>query len=428
MAYYAYYTQLKNVTKDPKSDNLYTAFCMSEQVIVGADAYEGQEVLYLPADGQLDYDFAMAFNLLRKDKDGNPAGGYLDTNRHIRALKLRGLRSEGIAISIERVKAKYPEFNAVFGAEFNTIGDTVFCNKYIPKQRRGSAGGGSSYKGKKAEGVIYPEFSMHSDTAQLAYNEAAFHPGDRINISLKMHGTSQRSMSTYGEHPYTWWQRLLNKIGIKTAKKVKPAYVLGTRRVVVTNDEGGYYGNDEFRFKHHEALKPFITPGMEVFYEVVGYVNKDTTIMPTGDNKKLNDKAFVKKFGPQTVFSYGCEPGESKMFVYRIVDENTGNELGCRDYTPEQIIRWCEKAGANYVPQVCNFDFTTWEDLQNRINDYFTDLTDPVGKDHIKEGVVVRILNRRTFTAFKSKTYEFKVLEGIIKETATEADMEESQE
>lgn len=80
------------------------------------------------------------------------------------------------------------------------------------------------------------------------------------------------------------------------------------------------------------------------------------------------------------------------------------------------------------VPFVDQFEFTTQEDLLERINKYFEDLRDPVGKTHVKEGVVVRIENRRTFTAFKSKTYEFKVLEGIIKEDAGAPDMEEAQE
>ena len=80
------------------------------------------------------------------------------------------------------------------------------------------------------------------------------------------------------------------------------------------------------------------------------------------------------------------------------------------------------------VPFVDQFEFTTTDDLLNRINKYFEDLRDPVGKTHVKEGVVVRIENRRTFTAFKSKTYEFKVLEGIIKEDAGAPDMEEAQE
>jgi hypothetical protein len=53
---------------------------------------------------------------------------------------------------------------------------------------------------------------------------------------------------------------------------------------------------------------------------------------------------------------------------------------------------------------------------------------DPIGKTHTREGVVVRIVNRPKFTAYKHKYFEFKVLEGIIKDTATAPDMEEAQE
>jgi hypothetical protein len=53
---------------------------------------------------------------------------------------------------------------------------------------------------------------------------------------------------------------------------------------------------------------------------------------------------------------------------------------------------------------------------------------DPIGKTHTREGVVVRIVNRPKFTAYKHKNFEFKVLEGIIKETADAPDMEEAQE
>ena len=53
---------------------------------------------------------------------------------------------------------------------------------------------------------------------------------------------------------------------------------------------------------------------------------------------------------------------------------------------------------------------------------------DPIGKTHTREGVVVRIVNRPKFTAYKHKNFEFKVLEGIIKECAEAPDMEEAQE
>jgi hypothetical protein len=56
----------------------------------------------------------------------------------------------------------------------------------------------------------------------------------------------------------------------------------------------------------------------------------------------------------------------------------------------------------------------------------FYDGPDPIGKTHVREGVVVRILNRPKFAAYKHKNFSFKVLEGIIKETAEAPDMEEA--
>ncbi|HZH58164.1 MAG TPA: hypothetical protein VEY70_01000, partial [Metabacillus sp.] len=63
------------------------------------------------------------------------------------------------------------------------------------------------------------------------------------------------------------------------------------------------------------------------------------------------------------------------------------------------------------------------EDLLDRV-DKFVDGTDPIGKTHIREGVIVRIENRNQFTAFKQKSFNFKVLEGIIKSQEI-LDMEE---
>ena len=58
----------------------------------------------------------------------------------------------------------------------------------------------------------------------------------------------------------------------------------------------------------------------------------------------------------------------------------------------------------------------------------YYDGADPIGKSHVREGVVCRIVNRPKFTAYKHKNFAFKVLEGIIKDTAAAPDMEEQQE
>ena len=70
----------------------------------------------------------------------------------------------------------------------------------------------------------------------------------------------------------------------------------------------------------------------------------------------------------------------------------------------------------------------TKEEIVKDVAERYCEGPDPIGKTHIREGVVARIINRPKFTAYKHKNHDFKVLEGIIKETAEAPDMEEAQE
>lgn len=65
--------------------------------------------------------------------------------------------------------------------------------------------------------------------------------------------------------------------------------------------------------------------------------------------------------------------------------------------------------------------------ILRKAEEYYDGL-DPIGKTHVREGVVVRILNRPKFSAYKHKNFSFKVLEGIAKVEADAPDMEEAQE
>lgn len=417
MAYKAYVTHLQDVFKAPNSDKLYIGqVFLHEQVVIG-DIPVGTQVLYLPADGQIFRWFGNELKLFRKNEDGTPQGGYVEDNGHIRAIRLRGNCSDGIIITLSRIYEVFGDQHWALGGEVDTINGKKFCTKYIPPTKTARETPKTSVKGKKRAGIVYPEFDMHVDTEQLNYHLDEFHPGDTISLSLKMHGTSQRTMNTYAQYPKSWFRRFFH-----LPAKQKPALVCGTRRCVT--GDGGYYGTDEFREEHHNRIGAVCEPGMEIFYEVVGYYGPGVadTIMPIGQNSKLRNEMVEEKFGPYTVFSYGCLPGESKAYIYRIT---TGN--GAYEYTPSEIEMFCKKHGLLCVPFFDEFTFTTQEDLLSRVDDYLADLVDPIG-GHIKEGVVVRIVNRRKFTAFKSKTFEFKVLEGIIKDSGQGPDMEEAQE
>jgi hypothetical protein len=105
----------------------------------------------------------------------------------------------------------------------------------------------------------------------------------------------------------------------------------------------------------------------------------------------------------------------------------------------------CEQMGVECVPVFTKFivpDPVFLEDLEaidgtravsageyvKDVAEKFYDGPDPIGKTHVREGVVARIVNRPKFAAYKHKNFAFKVLEGICKAEAEAPDMEEVQE
>ena len=480
MAYKAYVTTLKNVRSHPNADRMKLADCFGNTVCVGIDAAEGEIVIYFPTDGQLSAEYAEQNNLIRKlDENGNNIGGYLESDkRNIKAIKLRGEKSDGLTMPLSSLA-----YTGVNLDEIN-VGDTIdivngheICKKYIPRgNRRGGHGGGNKTRKHKVD--IAPLFAEHADTEQLAYNLDAFKPNDEIEITLKMHGTSQRTgylpiLKGYDDSWYCqvrnwlwyWFNRITKKNDLYTTlDKMKHDgkpyyeydYISGTRRVVLENYEGGYYGDNKFRQQHHDTFVGKLWKGETVYYEVVGFTDNGTPIMSSASNSKVNDKEFVKKYGDTTVFSYGCSPDggaeadyhtencgapylvkgpQSDVYVYRMTMTNEDGEVV--EYTPDFMRYRCEQMGVKTVPVFAKFilhdydleiDTRTPGEVVRDVAEKYYDGPDPVGETHIREGVVVRVINRPKFCAYKHKNWYFKALEGLVKDTADAPDMEEAQE
>lgn len=424
--YNAYITKITNVRKHTNADRLQCGECFGNTVVVDMSIQDNQVGLYFPVDGQLSEEFALANDLVRrKDENGNYVGGYLDpVKRNIKAIRLRGEKSDGLFLPLQTLAPFVDITTLQVGDVINTVNGHHICQKYIPRTSSPKERS-TTKKGSRKPKEYYPWFAEHADTAQLAYNLGAFTPGDICYITLKMHGTSQRTAYTVKtSHKSNWVRRFL-----RLPAKVNSTweYITGTRRVVLTDfdKETGFYGSDAFRKPYHDYFKGKLQKGEEVFYEVLGYVNESTLIMPAADNKKTNDKAFIRQYGPTTEFTYGCKPGESIIRVYRMT---LTNEDGYTvEYPTELVKQRCAEMGVNFVPIFDKFIYTTEEDLLTRV-DAFVDGVDPVGLTHVREGVVVRIDNKPTFKAYKAKNFSFKVLEGICKAEATEADIEEAQE
>ena len=428
--YCAYVTTLKGLRKHSNADRLQCVEVFGQNVIVDLSYKDGQKVVFFPSDGQLSEEYAKDNNLVRmKDENGNNIGGYMDAEkRNVTAIRLRGEKSEGLVLPIESL-SKYVDVTKLKdGDQITVIGGHEICRKYIPKSsRRSNNSRKSSDKKKKDNSISYPFFEEHKDTAQLAYNMSVFKPGDTVYITRKLHGTSARTMKTIKvTKKNNVFRRFLH---MKPKYEKEVSVVTGNRRVVLKNmnSTDGYYSDNTFRKKYHDLLKDKLPEGFEIFYEIVGYVNETTLIMGTVSNSKVKDKEFKKKFGDTTVFSYGCKPGENEMYVYRMTATTADGTVV--EIPWENIKVWCDKLGVKHVPELEKFIYTTPEDLKERVNKYLDGMpVDEIGKTHIAEGVVVRIDNRDSFTAYKDKVFEFKVCEGIIKDNSDAPDMEEAEE
>lgn len=428
--YCAYVTTLKGLRKHSNADRLQCVEVFGQNVIVDLSYKDGQKVVFFPSDGQLSEEYAKDNNLVRmKDENGNNIGGYMDAEkRNVTAIRLRGEKSEGLVLPIESLSEYVDVTKLKDGDQITVIGGHEICRKYIPKSsRRSNNSRKSSDKKKKDNSISYPFFEEHKDTAQLAYNMSAFKPGDTVYITRKLHGTSARTMKTIKvTKKNNVFRRFLH---MKPKYEKEVSVVTGSRRVVLKdmNSTDGYYSDNTFRKKYHDLLKDKLPEGFEIFYEIVGYVNETTPIMGTVSNSKVKDKEFKKKFGDTTVFSYGCKPGENEMYVYRMTATTADGTVV--EIPWENIKVWCDKLGVKHVPELEKFIYTTPEDLKERVNKYLDGMpVDEIGKTHIAEGVVVRIDNRDSFTAYKDKVFEFKVCEGIIKDNSDAPDMEEAEE
>lgn len=427
MSYNAYVTRIKNLKKHSNADRLQVGDCFGNYIIVGLDTQENELGIYFPTDGRLGIEYCKENKLLKeKDENGNQIGGYLDPEkRHISTLKLRGEKSDGLFMPLKSLEKFCNISNLKEGDTITTIKGILICEKYIPKGKPINHQTQGKKKTKKIETESYPFFDEHIDTTQLAYNTHQFKVGDIVYLTLKMHGTSQRTAYTIKEQkkvlPY-WLYQLAALAKIKLKSKRSWDIVTGTRRVILKNFDHGFYGNDNFRRQWHNLFVGKLHKGEEIFYEIVGYTEVSQTIMPECSNAKTKDKEFIKQYGDTTRFTYGCDTGQNDIYVYRMTSVNEDGDIV--EYPTHLFQLRCEQMGVKYCPVFEKFIFTTIEDLMERVNKY-VDGADPIGKTHIREGVVARIDNRKKFTAFKHKNFNFKVLEGIIKSEDT-LDMEEA--
>lgn len=426
--YQAIVATITSTAPIPGADNIHMATVLGETVIVSKQWGVGKVGLFFPAGTQLSEAYAKENNLhrdstLNKDPEKK---GFFEASRRVRAQPFLKVKSEGFFAELESVAFAADISVLKVGDRFEGLNGVQIATKYINEKTR-NARANSQVSAKKKRAV--PTFHEHVETEQFKHNVHKLRAGDLITIQTKKHGTSAR----YGYHQVELtlpkWKQLVNKYIAPVFPTKEWQHVVGTRRVVLDSpDKIGFHGNEQYRYDYLEKLKPFLQKGMTVYGEIVGFAN-DKPIMATHSTSGLKDKAVQKKYGDTITYKYGCTEGTNKFHIYRITLVNEdGQHI---DFTQAQVVAWCAAHGfASSVDLVTPFVYNGDEATLLALVDSLTEREDVLTEDfedpsHISEGVIVRV-DRGTMTPLflKSKSYRFKVLEGIAQEI--EVDMEDA--
>lgn len=450
--YQARIGKLVNVRPINGADRIKLANCYESQVIVGMDSKDGDLVVFFDADGQLSEDYVRCNNLYNKSEmnlDPNAKTGFFDHRRRVVCQKFRGEKSEAFVANLNTLSfTGYNISKLNDGDAFSELNGVHICNKYITKQTMNSSNSNKSktQKGYNKERLkkLFPE---HVDTGQLRFVQDKDLVG-LITITLKLEGTSGRT--AYIKYPvkqeYKWYQKVIAFITNKELPEYKEEYqkVYGTRRVIkgLPSDD-----SNDYRSIISKQIEPYIKKNEIWYYEIVGFEPNGKAIQGQVSTEKM-PKAFRKRFGDIMTYKYGCLPNTFDFYVYRIMVKTEDAEYEL----PWSVVKdKCNRAGIKHVPEVNQFisrsenhklinydkDDCDYADGYARysIKEYIkylcedTDIADPIDSSHIKEGYVLRVdsLSTGDMKLYKEKTFEYKVLAGIAKDSDSYVDEEESQ-
>lgn len=404
--YLAKLVRIKEIKDHPNADRLKLTIINFAEVIIGDDVQVGDLMVFFPLESQINVDFLsdtsqFSSELLNKDATKK---GYFDKNGRVRAVKLRGVWSNGILMPVSTVEDFFGKLDCDENEEFDTINDLLCCKKYqIPVKGENTARVG---KKPKESRLVEGQVKLHVDTGRLDKNLFQLNYEDYISITYKLHGTSWWCSHVPVKRKLNVIEKILKKIGVNITE-TEYDYVYGSRKVVKNgfadkkcND---FYDGDIWSGIKNEMVDK-IPKGFTLYWECVGYTDGGAYI--------------------QAEYDYGCDPfNRRKIFVYRITFTN--NDGVSYDLSTEQMMEFCTKYSLNYVPVLFYgkiSDYIPNMEMSGD-NDWRREFYEQLKKDFTEkdcfmcnnkvpeEGIVIRKEELSSFKAFKLKSFRFYELE-----------------
>lgn len=330
------------------SDNLLGASLHGFQAIVDKSHNEGDLGIVFPAETQLSDEYCKYNSLYRhaeKNKD-ETAKGYLEDSRRVRAIKLRGNRSDCLFMPLSSLSfALDKSTDLKVGDTFDTLNGHEICKKYVIRTKASSNQQKQVKKFVRVDPLLFPE---HVDSENYWRNSDKIKPEREIIVTQKLHGTSARFTNTKVLRKLKWHEKIVKKLGVKVDEHEWDV-VAGSRKVIKdpnNPDQNSFYTKDIWT-DYLDRIKDIIPHQWVIYGELIGWVDETTPI--------------------QTNFTYDQAPGTNQLYIYRIA---TVNEKGLTvDLSWDQVKTFCWNNGLKYVPELWvgkhkDFNPDTWIDVR----------------------------------------------------------------
>lgn len=409
--YVATIVRVNNLTDLEGLDNLKAFHAFGYQALVSKDTEIGSLGVLFTAESQLSLEFAYRNNLHRHadlNKDESQAG-YLEDSRRVKAIKLRGHRSDALLLPLSAFDylKGLPDFHE--GDVFDKIGDKEVVRKYYVKQPQ-NARKIDKNAIPKFRRVDERHFPLHFDTENYFRNANAIPQDAPIVVTQKLHGTSVRIANTLVKRKLNWLERLAKRVGIKVAEE-EYDHVYGSRKVTkdVNNpDQNHYYVSDVWTIAGKE-IDDLIPENYIVYGELIGWT-------PEGAPLQKN-------------YTYDVPQGEAHLYIYRVaVVTHQGFTV---DLSWDQVKHFAADRGLRTVPELwrgqhCDFRADEWIDIRYA-GTWFPQGVPLSHPKTVDEGVCIRTDIGRAPYILKAKSPKFLEHETkMLDEEAFDAEAEEA--
>jgi RNA ligase (TIGR02306 family) len=237
----------------------------------------GDQVVYIPVDSILPPEVEdFLFPMTSKIK--------LSKHR-VRSIKIRGHISQGMVVD--------PQDFAKLGKSLDAYHDEDDLAEYlgITKYEPPDCALPQNLQVKKKPKKGNPNFTKYTDIENFKWYDRVFQDGEQCYISEKLHGTSFRA-GWYLNEANTIWKKVKKFFGLLPDWE----FCWGSRNVQIQCKlyHKGYYNEDVYtKMVRKYDLMNKIPQGYAIYGEIVGD-------------------------GIQKGYTYGCGPGEHKLYVYDV--------------------------------------------------------------------------------------------------------------